>query len=340
MAVSPAGAAAPATGVSRYVALLPGLVVCFVIAWLAIRIKIATGLNALNPVVVALLVGIAIRATVGMPRGVAPGAAFAVRPVLRAAIVLLGLQVTLGGLLSIGGWALTLAVTAVVLTVPFTMWLGRVMGVEPTLSQLIGTGTGICGASAIIAANQVVRGKQEDVTYALAVITLCGTAALIIYPALSPLFGLSSRTYGLWAGSSIHEVVQAVGAAAAGGPLATEVGTITKLARVIMLAPAVLALGLWVRRGQPKDAVKAPVPWFAFGFLALIVIGSTGVVPRFAVDASLYLVPLMLAASVAALGLNTELRALRAKGLRPLMLGVGATVFISLLGLFGALLLV
>lgn len=101
MAVSPAGAAAPATGVSRYVALLPGLVVCFVIAWLAIRIKNATGLSALNPVVVALLVGIAIRATVGMPRGVAPGAAFAVRPVLRAAIVLLGLQVTLGGLLSI-----------------------------------------------------------------------------------------------------------------------------------------------------------------------------------------------------------------------------------------------
>ena len=190
-----------------------------------------------------------------------------------------------------------LAVTAVVLTVPFTMWLGKVLDVEPALSQLIGTGTGICGASAIIAANQVVRGKQEDVTYALAVITLCGTAALVIYPALSPLLGLSARSYGLWAGSSIHEVVQAVGAAAAGGPLATEVGTITKLARVIMLAPAVLALGLWVRRGQPKDAVKAPVPWFAFGFLALIVIGSTGVVPRFAVDASLYLVPLMLAAS-------------------------------------------
>jgi uncharacterized integral membrane protein (TIGR00698 family) len=205
---------------------------------------------------------------------------------------------------------------------------------------LIGTGTGICGASAIVAANQVVRGKQEDVTYALAIITLCGTAALVIYPEIGPLIGLSARSYGLWAGSSIHEVVQAVGAAAAGGPTAVAVGTITKLARVVMLAPAVLGLGLWIRRGESSGGVKTPVPWFAFGFLALVVIGSTGVVPKLAVDASRWLVPLMMAAAVAALGLNTELRALHAKGLRPLLLGVGASVFISILGLAGALLLV
>jgi uncharacterized membrane protein YadS len=105
-----------------------------------------------------------------------------------------------------------------------------------------------------------------------------------------------------------------------------------------MLAPAVLALGFWVRRGD-TSGVKAPIPWFAFGFLALILIGSTGMVPKPAVDASVYLVPLMLSASVAALGLNTELRALRARGLRPLMLGVGASVFIAALGLAGAMLL-
>jgi uncharacterized integral membrane protein (TIGR00698 family) len=335
----PVSAGAAATGVSRYVAVLPGLVVCFAIAEAAILIKNATGLNALNPVVVALLVGIAIRATVGMPRGVAPGAAFAVRPVLRASVVLLGLQVTLGQLLSIGAGALALAVSVVVLTMVFTMWLGKLLKVEPALAQLIGTGTGICGASAIVAANQVVRGRQEDVTYALAIITLCGTAALVIYPELSPLIGLSARSYGLWAGSSIHEVVQAVGAAAAGGPTAVAVGTITKLARVVMLAPAVLGLGLWIRHGEPSGGVKAPVPWFAFGFLALVVIGSTGVVPKLAVDVSRWLVPLMMAAAVAALGLNTELRALHAKGLRPLLLGVGASVFISVLGLAGALLL-
>jgi uncharacterized membrane protein YadS len=103
--------------------------------------------------------------------------------------VLLGLQVTLGQLAGLGIGALVLAVLVVALTLPFTIWLGRVLGVEPALAQLIGTGTAICGASAIVAANQVARGRDEDVTYALAVITLCGTAALILFPCWASSWG-------------------------------------------------------------------------------------------------------------------------------------------------------
>ena len=329
--------AAP-SGRGQRLAVLPGLGLCLLLGWVAIRIRDATGTAALNPVVVALVAGIAIRAAIGLPRRLGPGTAFAVRPVLRAAIVLLGLQVTLGQLVSVGGGALALAVASVALTIPFTMWLGARLRVSAALAQLIGVGTGICGASAIVAANQVARARQEEVAYALAVITLCGTAMLLVLPLLGPLFALSPRSYGLWAGASIHEVVQAVGAAASGGTTATEIGTITKLARVMMLAPAVLGLGLWVRRGQGAGGLRAPVPWFAFGFLALVAAGSSGAVPAVAVQVSRWLVPLLLATSVAALGLNTDLRALRAKGLRPLLLGMGATVFVAALGLAGALL--
>jgi uncharacterized integral membrane protein (TIGR00698 family) len=337
--MAPLSTGTPAAGLARVAGIAPGLVLCLLLAAAAVRVRDASGLAALNPVVVALVAGIALRAVLRLPAWLWPGTAFAVRPVLRAAIVLLGLQVTAGQLLSIGGGALALAFSAVALTVPFTIALGRLLGVPTPLAQLIGTGTGICGASAIVAANQVVRGRQEDVAYALAVITLCGTAALLIYPALEPLLGLSARTYGLWAGASVHEVVQAVGAAAAGGPVAVETGTITKLARVVLLAPAVLALGAWVRRGAAGGGpVKAPMPWFAFGFLAMVAIASTGMVPPMALAGSKQLVPLMLAASVAALGLNTDLRALRRQGLRPLLLGVCATLFVSLLGLVGALL--
>jgi uncharacterized integral membrane protein (TIGR00698 family) len=336
MAVSPAASGVAPTGLTHYVTLVPGLVLCFVLAMVAIRIQAATGIKALNPVVLALVFGIALRSAIGMPASLRPGAAFAVRPVLRAAIVLLGLQVTVAQLLSIGAGALALAAASVALTVPFTICLGHRLGVDGKLSQLLGTGTGICGASAIVAANQVAGAKQEDVTYALAVITLCGTAALVIYPALAPLLGLDARAYGLWAGSSIHEVVQAVGAAAAGGPEATEIGTITKLARVVLLAPAVLVLGMWVRRGTSGGGVKAPVPWFAFGFLVMVAIASTGLLPPSVPNASKVAVPLMLSASVAALGLNTDLRALRARGIRPMLLGVCATLFIAVLGLIGA----
>ncbi|MBV8911898.1 MAG: putative sulfate exporter family transporter [Acetobacteraceae bacterium] len=320
--------------------LAPGVIVCFIIAYVAVLIRNATGASALNPVVVALAVGIAIHAAVGLPPVLRPGAAFTVRPVLRAAVVLLGLQVTPGQLLHLGAGALGLAVAAVALTIPFTISLGSRLGVSRELSQLIGAGTGICGASAIVAANQVVRGRQEDVAYALAVVTLFGTASLLAYPALEAILHLDPRTFGLWAGASIHEVVQAVGAAAAGGSLATEAGTITKLARVVLLAPAILGLGWWVRQSGNAQTgeLKAPVPWFAFGFLLLVALGGTGLVPPEAVRWSTVLVPIMMGAAVAALGLNTDLRALRKRGGRPLLLGLGSTLFIAALGLVGALL--
>ncbi|MFL1461132.1 YeiH family protein [Roseococcus sp. DSY-14] len=336
---APAGAsAAPSPFLARARAVAPGLLLCLLVAWGCIALRDATGVAALNPVVLALAAGIGIGAAVGRPASIKPGIAFAVRPLLRAAIVLLGLQVTLGQLAALGPGALALAVAVVAATLPFTIWLGRRLGVEPALAQLIGTGTAICGASAIVAANQVARGRDEDVTYALAVITLCGTAALILFPLLGDLLGMSGRAYGLWAGAAIHEVVQAVGAAAAGGAEAAQSGTVMKLARVFLLAPAVVALGWWVARqdraaGQAR--VKAPVPWFAFGFLALVVLGSTGLVPAVAVEASRALVPLMLAASVAALGISTDLKALRARGARPLLLGVASTLFIAGLALLG-----
>ena len=319
-------------------ALLPGLLACFAVAAAAVFIRERSGIAALNPVVLALAGGMAIRASAGLPAPLRPGAAFTVRQVLRAAIVLLGLQVTPGALLSLGGGALLLAFASVALTLPFTMWLGARLGVGAGLAQLIGAGTGICGASAVVAANQVVRAGQEDVAYALAVVTLFGTAALLLFPTLAVPLGLGPRTLGLWAGAGIHEVVQAVGAAAAGGPVAAEAGTITKLARVVLLAPAVLALGAWVRRGEPAGGVRAPVPWFAFGFLALVALGGTGLVPPGAVALSRWAVPLMMGAAVAALGLATDLRALRTRGLRPLLLGLGSGLFIGVLSLMGALL--
>jgi uncharacterized integral membrane protein (TIGR00698 family) len=213
--------------------------------------------------------------------------------------------------------------------------------VDAPMAMLLGTGTGICGASAIVAANQVANGKQEDVAYALAVITLCGTVSVIAYPYIGQFLGLNATTYGIWAGASVHEVVQAVAAAGA-WPTdgAVEVGTLTKLARVVLLAPAVIALGYWATRGEKGNA-KTPVPWFAIGFFALVVAGDvlhriSPDLQKLAVGFSRFVVPIMLSASVAALGLGTDLKALKEKGAAPLILGVCATLFIAVLGLIGA----
>jgi len=327
-----ASVAGPAPFLARVRAVAPGLAAACTIALASTALRNATGIAALNPVVLALAVGMAARAALGASPALGPGVAFAVRPLLRAAIVLLGLNVTLGQLLDLGAGALALAVVVVAATLPFTVWLGGRLGVGRPLAQLIGAGTAICGASAIVAANQVARGRDEDVAYALAVITLCGSAAMLAYPLLAGPLDLDARAYGLWAGASVHEVVQAVGAAAAGGPEASQSGTVMKLARVVLLAPAVAALGLWAGSG---GGAKAPVPWFAFGFLGLVALGSTGLVPGVLVEAVRALVPLMLAASVAALGLSTDLKALRARGGAPLVLGIASTLFIAGLALVG-----
>ena len=337
----PASPAAVQTGLARYIALAPGVSVCLVIALIAIWVREVSGVKILNPVVVALAIGIAIRAVMGLPAAWRPGTAYVVRPVLRAAIVILGLQVTLSQLLSIGPYALALAVAAVGLTMVFTIWLGARLGVDAPMAMLLGTGTGICGASAIVAANQVAGSKQEDVAYALAVITLCGTVSVVVYPYIGQWLGLSATTYGIWAGASVHEVVQAVAAAGAWPePGAVEIGTLTKLARVVLLAPAVIGLGYWASRGAPGNA-KTPVPWFAIGFFALVVAGDLVLrvspeTQKLAVGFSRFVVPIMLSASVAALGLGTDLKALREKGAAPLALGGLATVFIAILGLIGA----
>ena len=330
----------PALPLARLASLAPGLLLCLLVAAACIQIRAATGLAALNPIVLALLAGIAIGAMIGRPAWLRPGMAFTVKPLLRAAIVLLGLQVTLGELVSLGPAALLLAFVVVAATLPATIWLGARLGVDPALSQLIGAGTAICGASAIVAANQVARGRDEDVAYALAVITLCGTAALLLFPVLADLLELTPHAFGLWAGAAIHEVVQAVGAAAAGGPDAAQSGTVMKLARVVLLAPAILALGWFLaRRNQGHGQASAPMPWFAFGFVGLVLLGSTGWLPAIAAETSRTLVPLLLAASVVALGISTDLRALRRRGVRPLLLGVAATLFISSLAFAGILLI-
>jgi uncharacterized integral membrane protein (TIGR00698 family) len=297
------------------------------------------GIAALNLVVLALLAGISLRVMFGAQRILNPGVAIAVKPLLRAAIVLLGLQVTLPELAALGPGALILAFIIVAMTLPATILLGRMMGVTSGLAALLGMGTAICGASAIVAASQVTRGHNEDVSYALAIITLCGTAGMLVLPLLAAPLGLDARAYGLWAGAALHEVAQAVGAAAAGGPEAAQAGTVMKLARVLLLAPAVMALGAWAARGGTSSEVRVPAPWFAFGFLALVAAGSLGLVPRVAADLSRTVVPIILAVSIAGLGLSTDLHALRARGFRPLLLGIAASLLVLGLSLGGVRLL-
>jgi uncharacterized integral membrane protein (TIGR00698 family) len=320
----------PQAGRARLLAqLVFGLAACAAIAVIAMQLRRLPGLSMFSPMILAVIVGIATRAAVGMPTPLLPGVRVAVRPVLRLGIILLGLQVTLAQIGAVGLSGLAILAIGLAVTFVVTRWLGVRMGIESELATLIAAGTSVCGASAVMATSAVVRAREADVAYAVACVTLFGSLAMLIYPMIGVGLGLSPQNYGLWAGASIHEIAQVVAAAFQGGPAAGEFGTVSKLGRVMMLAPLVLLLGFGGHADADGVKVRAPMPWFLFGFLALVVVNSLVPPP---VTVKQWLIPataFLLSMALAAMGLQTDLRALYRRGVRPLALGALSTLLIA-----------
>jgi len=295
-------------------------------------LRLLPGVGVFSPMILAILIGIAFHNLVGTPALAKPGVTFSLRRVLRFAIVLLGLQLTAAQVVEVGATGVAIIVTTLVATFMATTWAGHLLGVDRKLAQLIAAGTSICGASAVIATNTVTDAPDEDVAYAVACVTVFGSIAMFAYPALPGLLHLAPRAYGLWAGSSIHEIAQVVAAAYQDGTQAGDFATIAKLSRVMMLAPVVISLGLLARRhhrGDTARARKVPMPWFVLGFIALVGLNSMIVIPPAAKAPIIVATTFMLSVALAAMGLETDIRKLRAKGLRPLLLGLVAFLFIA-----------
>ena len=310
--------------------ILPGLALTCALAGAAYGIRRIPGLGNFSPMIIAILLAMALHNTAGTPALARAGVAFSLKRLLRLAIILLGLQLTAQQVAAVGATGMGIIVATLLSTFLVTKSLGRLFGVERGLAELIAAGTSICGASAVIATNTVTRAADEDVAYAVACVTVFGSLSVFLYPALPGLLQLDAHRFGLWSGASIHEVAQVVAAAFQDGRDAGEFGTIAKLSRVMLLAPLVLGLGvIATRSGRDQVQARAPLPWFVFGFIALIGVNSLGVVP---VEAKQVLVPattFLLTVALAAMGLETDIRKLRARGLRPLALGVASWVFIS-----------
>lgn len=314
--------------------LMPGLFLTAGIAAVGFGLNRLPYVSIFSALILSILLGILFRNTIGLPAGTQPGVTFSLRRVLRFAIILLGLQLSLAQVAEIGVNGVAIIVLSLVGCFVFTTQLAKLIGVEPKMAQLIAAGTSICGASAVIATNTVTDGRDEDVAYAVACVTIFGTLSMFIYPLLPGLLHLDPRTYGLWAGSSIHEIAQVVAATFQHGHQAGEIGAIAKLTRVGLLAPVVLTLGFLATRRQDKKggstiAAKAPIPWFVFGFLALMVFNSLvpmeGAVKVWTVAITTFL----LSVALAAMGLEADIRKLRAEGFRPLFLGLASTLFIA-----------
>lgn len=327
------------------VRLLPGVALTALLALAALRLGnigwlASHGVSALTA---AIVLGI-IAGNSFYPRMAASSAAgvlFSKQTLLRAGVVLYGLRLTLHDVGAVG--AAGVLIDALVLTSTFTLavMLGsRWFGLERETAMLIGAGSAICGAAAVMATEPVVRAKADQVTIAVSTVVVFGTAAMFLYPALYPLIALAphgARAFGIYTGSTIHEVAQVFAAGHAVSEAVANTAVITKMVRVMMLAPFLMALSAWLNRAAAhrSAAEQAPgisVPWFAVAFIGVVVLHSLGVFPAHVVTTAAGLDTVLLAMAMAALGLTTRVAALRTAGPRPLWLGATLLVWLVIGG--------
>lgn len=286
------------------------------------------GQPVIEALVVAILLGMAVRSTTTLPTAAAPGVDFAAKEVLEVAIVLLGASVDLP-LLVRAGPALALGIVAlVVLGLAISYGIGRAMGLPHPLAVLVAAGNAICGNSAIAAVAPVIGADREHVASAIAFTAILGVLVVVGLPHLMGPLGFSEYQYGVLAGLTVYAVPQVLAAAFPVGTLAGQVGTLVKLVRVLMLGPVVLFFTLTHRTPTPHaDArtmgeraergaltLAGALPWFIVGFLVLAALRSTGAIPTELGAQLKQLSGWLTILAMAALGLGVDLRALRRVG--------------------------
>jgi uncharacterized integral membrane protein (TIGR00698 family) len=314
---------------------VPGVVSCAVVAAAAAFLGQHYGAPVL---LFALLLGMAMN-FLSVDGPCAPGIEFSARSLLRIGVALLGLRITLAQVTTLGWGPVALVVLAVAITITVSVIVARLLGFQGLFGLLTGGATAICGASAALALSAALPAhplKERATLFTVIGVSALSTFAMVAYPMIVRMLGLSPHDAGVFLGGTIHDVAQVVGA---GYSLGTETGdaaTLVKLLRVAMLLPVILIASL-ITRARSKAAGDGPtkrpplLPGFAVAFAVLVAINSTGWIPKPVTDFGNEASRWLLVAAMAGIGMKTQLKELVTVGLKPIALMVGETVFLAFL---------
>ncbi|UYQ77042.1 putative sulfate exporter family transporter [Glutamicibacter sp. JL.03c] len=306
----------------------PGILLCLVVG--ALCMLISQYLSSVSALLIAIVLGALWRNLAAVPRVLDDGVGFSAKKLLRLGIVLLGFQLSLGSILSLGPSVLLVVLAAVAVTFLLTAWIGKLMGLELEQRLLIAIGFSICGAAAVAGAEGTLKAKEHQVATAVGLVVLFGTLMIPAMPALGLLLGLDDQGIGMLVGASTHEVAQVVAGAGSVSAAALAVAVTVKLARVLLLAPVVAGVGLYMRRQHSVRGDKHPplVPLFILGFLSTMLLRTTIDLPEALLNSASTVQTLLLSASMFALGLGVNLRSIFTSGIKALLLGLIATLTI------------
>jgi uncharacterized integral membrane protein (TIGR00698 family) len=258
-----------------------------------------------------------------------PGLRFCQQTLLRLGIVLYGIRLTVQDLANLGPRAMLLDLTVIGGVLLIGYWLGtRVFGLDADTALLVSVGSGICGAAAVLATERVIDSESHKVSVAVATVVVFGTIAMFLYPAIYPLTGFTERQFGIYTGATVHEVAQALAAGRAVSQTASDTAVITKMLRVLLLAPVLVIISRLRRSGGASVSRKIKFPWFVVWFGAVILVQSLVTLPPAARTHLIDLDTVLLASAMFALGMATRWQQLKQAGTRPLLLA--AAIFAGL----------
>nr|WP_253201359.1 putative sulfate exporter family transporter [Sphingomonas quercus] len=326
--------------------MVPGVGLCLAIAAAAVAVeaveRVLTGKAWLEGLVLAILIGVAVRSLWTPGRRWQPGIAFSGKYLLEVAVVLLGASVSTATILAVRP-ALLLGIVGVVgAAIPLAFGIGRMFGLPTRLALLVACGNAICGNSAIAAVAPVIGADGDDVAASIAFTAVLGIIVVLLLPLLGAAFGMNAIAAGTLAGLTVYAVPQVIAAVSPLGVVAVQIGTLVKLVRVLMLGPICLILSLIAphlapagdARGEGRRADLAHLlPWFIIGFLALLGCRSLGLVPQAAIGPIREAATVLTIVSMAALGIGVDLGALARSGARVTMTVVLSLIVLGLLSL-------
>ncbi|MCC8954917.1 putative sulfate exporter family transporter [Bradyrhizobium sp. Pear77] len=331
----------------RIFLLIPGILLCGVVTIISLGIQAAEERVFDHPyieaLVVAILLGMAVRTAWEPPERWRSGIAFSAKQLLEVAVMLLGASISFAAIVASGGLLIGAIAVTVVIMLAVTYGLSRILGLKTKLAILIACGNSICGNSAIAAVAPVIEADGDDIASSISFTAILGVLMVLGLPLLIPLLKLTATQYGILAGLTVYAVPQVLAATVPAGIVSTQIGTLVKLVRVLMLGPIVVGLSLFVARrrkaagtakeGAAKAASISPfklVPWFIIGFLVLAALRSFQLVPDIAIAPVTKTAAILTVVSMAALGLGVDVRVLSTVGGR-----VTAAVTLSLMLLLG-----
>jgi uncharacterized integral membrane protein (TIGR00698 family) len=326
-----------------FVKIIPGFGAACILAFIARYIESILPIHIIGASVIALLLGMLIN-NFYKPACLSAGLKFTSKKVLKLAIILLGASLSVNVILSVGKMSLMVMVFTLLTCFGGGYFVGKALGLNWKLSNLISAGTGICGGSAIAAIAPVIDAEDKDIAYAMSATFLFDMAMIILFPIMGRWLGLSDMAYGLWAGTAVNDTSSVVAAGYAFSEGAGDFATMVKLTRTLSIIPTVLVftfINLRIKRKQSIDTnagkkvnVMKLFPWFIVGFIGLAIINSLGFIPVNVSACAKDISKFLMVAALAAIGLGTSFKDVRKSGFAPMMHGfiISALVVVVAIG--------